>query len=119
MLAEDGQNHTKLLYYIVYHLITLTIICYAFSALISQAPAIAVYLAGPEYVPMLGDGFSLGRGGNLRTIFSSDSDAAKAKAGGGKDGSDEPSSPRAPISYSQQLRQIIGNRPTRGPDASR
>lgn len=54
-----------LIYFVVYHLITLIIICYAFDALLKKAPEIAKHLAGPEYVPILGEGWGdtgFGRG---------------------------------------------------------
>jgi hypothetical protein len=63
-LNQEDPDHTGtqnalniLIYYVIYYLITLTIICYAFDALLKKAPEIAKQLAGPEYVPVLGQGF--------------------------------------------------------------
>ncbi len=47
-----------LVFYIIYHLMLLIMISYAFDALLRQAPMIAQQLAGPQYVPKLGQGFS-------------------------------------------------------------
>ncbi|MFN9115952.1 MAG: type IV secretion system protein, partial [Bacteroidota bacterium] len=46
-----------LIYFTIYHLIMLTLVAYAFDALLRQAPMIAQQLAGPQYVPKLGQGF--------------------------------------------------------------
>lgn len=44
-----------LIYFIVYHLTTLIILAYAFASLIKDAPSIAKNLAGPAYIPPLGN----------------------------------------------------------------
>jgi hypothetical protein len=47
----------RLFYFVIYHLMTLIIVAYAFDALLKQAPFIAQQLAGPQYVPILGQGY--------------------------------------------------------------
>lgn len=53
-----GQREMgPLIYYVIYHMITLIIITYAFDALLKAAPQIATTLAGPEYLFTVGQGF--------------------------------------------------------------
>lgn len=65
-LAPNATQHrlNSLAYYVLYHMITLIIITYTFDTLLKSAPKLAKELAGPQYVPMLGQGFGgLGYGG--------------------------------------------------------
>jgi len=54
--AKQHRLH-RLIYFTIYHLIILILVAYAFDALLKQAPYIAQQLAGPQYVPILGQGF--------------------------------------------------------------
>lgn len=71
---REGGLHAlgDLIYYVIYHLITLIIITYAFDALLKSAPQIATALAGPEYMFTVGQGFgasgfgTTGRGSTQR-----------------------------------------------------
>jgi hypothetical protein len=73
----QGATQTALnalVYYLFYYLISLIIVCYAFDALLRKAPEIARQLAGPEYVPILGQGYGyIGYGqpgkGGVRQAF--------------------------------------------------
>lgn len=56
-------NEGDFIFYLIYRLITLIIIAFAFDALVRQAPYIAKSLAGPEYVPILGQGYGFSRYG--------------------------------------------------------
>lgn len=58
-IAQQGE----FVYYIIYRLVTLIIISFAFDALMRQAPYIAKSLAGPEYVPILGQGYGFSKYG--------------------------------------------------------
>ena len=118
---EDGTNDcTKYLYYVLYHLITLIIVCYAFEALMRQAPMIAVYLAGPEYTPMLGKGFGTNRYGQFRQIGTSDSKSSSGglfggnKGGGQKSAASTGSPPegtgKAQQLYQDTMSQLLGKR---------
>lgn len=57
----------KFMYFLAYHLITLLVIAYAFSAMLKSAPDIARQLTG-AYAPSLGVGSGMGFGG-LRSAF--------------------------------------------------
>ena len=46
-----------LIFYLFYHLMILSLVAYTFDAILRQAPMIARQLAGPQYVPKLGQGF--------------------------------------------------------------
>jgi type IV secretory pathway VirB6-like protein len=59
------SKHQDLVYYIVFHLFALLVAAYAISALLKQTPTIARDLAGPDYVPILGQGMSFGRYGDI------------------------------------------------------
>ena len=82
--AEDPSVQqtalNQLVYFVFYYLISMIIVCYAFDALLKKAPQIAQQLAGPEYVPILGQGIGymsygqVGKGG-VRQAF--------ARGGGG------------------------------------
>ncbi len=63
----DPIDFTLYIFYIIYHLIVLIIVAYVFQALMQQAPSLAVQLAGPQYVPMLGSGFGFNRYGQMMT----------------------------------------------------
>lgn len=64
----DPVDSTLYIFYVIYHLIVLIIIAYAFQALMQSAPSIAVQLSGPQYVPMIGGGgFAFNRYGQLMT----------------------------------------------------
>lgn len=58
-IAMEGE----FVFYIVYRLLVLIIVCYAFDSLMRQAPYIAKSLAGPEYVPILGQGYTFSKYG--------------------------------------------------------
>ena len=58
-IAQQGE----FVYYIIYRLLVLIIIAYAFDALARQAPMMAKSLAGPEYVPILGQGYEFSKYG--------------------------------------------------------
>lgn len=60
-IAQQGE----FVYYIVFRLITLIIISFAFDALVRQAPYMAKSLAGPEYVPILGQGYGFSKYGQI------------------------------------------------------
>jgi TrbL/VirB6 plasmid conjugal transfer protein len=78
---------TKYLYYMIYHLITLIIVSFAFEALLREAPMIAVYLTGPDYVSPLAPGMGVNRAGQVRSLFSSSSSSqAAASSGDGSSG---------------------------------
>lgn len=84
LLAEDPVsgdpiNNTNYIFYIIYHLITLIVVAYAFDALMRDAPSIAVQLSGPQYTPLLGVGMGFNRYGQIMTRHSS----ADIKAGQG------------------------------------
>jgi type IV secretory pathway VirB6-like protein len=77
--SADPQNQAvklglaDLIYFVIYHMISLILICYAFDALLKQSPNIARQLAGPQYVPILGQGwgetgFNAMRGGANKLI---------------------------------------------------
>lgn len=53
----DSREMGPLIYYVIYHIISLIIISYAFDALLKAAPTIATALAGPEYMFAVGQGF--------------------------------------------------------------
>ncbi len=77
----------RLAYYVIYHLILLSLVAYAFDALLRQAPMIAQQLAGPQYVPKLGQGFGgLGMGrlvpGSSRTREGSGSTGSASSIAG-------------------------------------
>ncbi len=55
-----------LMYYLAYHLSMLILMAYAFDALLRDAPNIAQQLAGPQYIPALGMGFGVNKGGMIR-----------------------------------------------------
>lgn len=57
--APQQTALNKLSYFVIFHLITLIIICYAFDALMKQSPVIARQLSGPQYTPILGQGFGM------------------------------------------------------------
>jgi type IV secretory pathway VirB6-like protein len=59
-LGPQGNSMSDLMFYVIYHLITLIIISYAFNALLKAAPQIATQLAGPEYIFSIGQGFGAG-----------------------------------------------------------
>ncbi|MGE3713334.1 MAG: type IV secretion system protein [Alphaproteobacteria bacterium] len=61
--ASRIPQQGEFVYYIIYRLLTLIIISYAFDALVRQAPYIARSLAGPEYVPILGQGYGFSKYG--------------------------------------------------------
>jgi len=73
------HSYINYLYYIIYHLITLIIVSFAFDALLREAPMIAVYLAGPDYVSPLAPGMAVNRAGQVRQLFSS---SASSPGGG-------------------------------------
>lgn len=109
MQSDGSNNHMKLIYYMVFHLLTLIILSFAFKALINQAPMIAIYLAGPEYVPVLGQGFGTSRSGTFRTYTNESGVTERAKAnaekkmmGGG---------------ITDQLRDVIGKNRSSPPDS--
>jgi type IV secretory pathway VirB6-like protein len=72
-------SDSDFLFYLTYHLTTLMVIAYAFSALMRSAPDIAKQLAGPVSVPSLGSGMQASLGGLA-------SKAAGAMGGGGSEG---------------------------------
>lgn len=134
--CEPDKDCTKYIFYVIYHLITLIIVAYAFEALLREAPRIAVYLAGPDYTPPLAGGFGISRAGQIRSLFSSadapagtgDTPGASAEGGGfsvknfAKDlfGSNS-KSPKsgAPVTpegqtYTQELRERLSSMPTGG-----
>jgi type IV secretory pathway VirB6-like protein len=78
--GAPANDCTKYLMYVIYHLITLIIISFAFEALLREAPRIAVYLSGPDYTPPLAGGFGISRAGQVRSLFSSSSDTSAATA---------------------------------------
>ncbi len=61
--AARIPSQGEFVYYLVYRLLTLIIICYAFDTLAREAPYLAKSLAGPEYVPILGQGYGFSRYG--------------------------------------------------------
>lgn len=75
LMAEDVSgnpvNNTNYIFYVIYHLITLIIVAYAFDALMRDAPSIAVQLSGPQYTPLLGVGMGFNRYGQIMTRHSS------------------------------------------------
>ncbi len=58
-IAMEGE----FVFYVVYRLLVLIIVCYAFDTLMRQAPYMAKSLAGPEYVPILGQGYTFSKYG--------------------------------------------------------
>jgi type IV secretory pathway VirB6-like protein len=50
-------KEVNFLYFIIYYFFSLILIGYAFSVLMKNAPSIAQQLAGPSYVPILGQGY--------------------------------------------------------------
>lgn len=93
---------TRLNYYMIYHLITLIIIAYTFDALLKKAPYIAKELAGPQYVPILGQGFG---GLGYHGVRGAAKNVEKQKAGANYSESDT----------AQQIRdRLIGKRQSIG-----
>lgn len=70
-VTGDPINNTEFLFYVIYHLITLIVVAYAFDALMRDAPSIAVQLSGPQYTPLLGVGMGFNRYGQIMTRHSS------------------------------------------------
>jgi type IV secretory pathway VirB6-like protein len=68
---DDAIQHglSRLSYFIIYHLIALTIVAYAFDALLKSAPLIAKDIAGPTHVPMLGQGYGATGVGTLKGVM--------------------------------------------------
>ncbi len=77
-IAMEGE----FVYYVIYRLLALILVCYAFDTLMRQAPYMAKSLAGPEYVPILGQGYTFSKYGIIEKT------PAWARKGlGGKGGS--------------------------------
>jgi type IV secretory pathway VirB6-like protein len=76
--GPEQNDCSKFLYFMFYNLITLLIVCYAFESLLREAPKIAQYLAGPDYAPMLGQGFGVARGGMIRSLGSSSGSSSQS-----------------------------------------
>ena len=112
---DTGENDcTRYIYYLIYHLVTLIIVCYAFEALMRQAPMIAVYLAGPEYTPMLGQGFGVTRYGQFRALpYSTTSPKSwffnsNKSSGGGAGGSAPQGTGKAQQTFREQMERLLG-----------
>ncbi len=84
--GEATDDCTKYLQYVIYHLISLIIIAFAFESLLREAPRIAVYLSGPDYTPPLAGGFAVSRGGQIRSLFSSSGGRDDSGSGGERKG---------------------------------
>lgn len=59
------DSHGDFLYFIIYHMITLIVIAYAFTALLKKAPKIAESLAGSGHIPILSGGWGNSKFGRI------------------------------------------------------
>ncbi|MDX1975983.1 MAG: type IV secretion system protein [Rickettsiales bacterium] len=75
------EGHGGYIYYLIFNLITLIILTYAFSELLKQAPGIAQQLAGPKYVPTIGEGFGFSQVAGLKGLTLKDKFAGGGAAG--------------------------------------
>jgi len=79
--GPSPNGYVQYLYYMIYHLITLIVVSFAFDALLREAPMIAVYLAGPDYVSPLAGGMGVNRAGQVRSLFASASSSSSGSSG--------------------------------------
>jgi type IV secretory pathway VirB6-like protein len=111
--AESAVQHGlgRLSYFVVYHLIALTLIAYAFDALLKSAPLIAKEIAGPTHVPMLGQGYGAAGVGTLKGVMRNKETNSSNLVGRAKDfilGENNTNS--ASNVYTERERERAGNR---------
>jgi hypothetical protein len=84
--ASAVLMEANLVYYLVFHLVTLLVVVYSFEALLKEAPKIAQQLAGPQYIPSIGMGFGVNKYGVVRAMNQVGSGGGSLGGGGGGGG---------------------------------
>jgi hypothetical protein len=110
-------RHGEFLYFVTFHLISLSLIAYAFNALMRDAPEIAKHIVGPAYAPvMVGgwgmDGMSWLGKRNHRGSFGSLGDRARTRLDNAFGGSGDPTSGNnAPgLDFVEKMRRMVETR---------